>query len=47
MSFLIRNSAKIIAMNVFWDVTPCSLVEIYERFWEKLAAMFRVEEGVF
>jgi hypothetical protein len=32
MSFLIRNSAKIVAKNVFRDVMPCNLVEIYERF---------------
>jgi hypothetical protein len=41
-SFLIRNSAKSLAMNVFWDVMPCNLVEIYELFGKQVAAIFRV-----
>jgi hypothetical protein len=29
-----------------WDVTPCSLVEVYQRFEERTASIFRVEEYV-
>ena len=34
-------------MNVFWDVTPCNLLDIYELLEKQFPAMFRVEEGVF
>jgi hypothetical protein len=37
-------SESTIKSTVFWDVKPCSLVEIYRLFGERTAYIFRIEE---
>jgi hypothetical protein len=31
-------------MNVFWDMTPCNLLDITEMSMERPASVFRIEE---
>jgi hypothetical protein len=31
-------------INAFWDVKPCSLIEIYHTSEEHTASIFRLEE---
>jgi hypothetical protein len=30
--------------NIVWNVTPCSVVQVYRRFGDHTASIFRVEE---